>query len=110
MDYRSDSPFQYIFWIFRKPAKATSIKASGLYPDFRLKYCGKEVFFSQATLAINVCCTKFLIPSEIQRNNCNNIKCIFYFGVFQGIKFSQGFFSAIISWDSFLGGVFPGSI
>ena len=57
--------YSYIFQIFLKTTKATSIKPSGLHPDFRLIYCDKEVCFIQATLSINVCCTEFLIPSEI---------------------------------------------
>ena len=42
--------YSNIFWIFGKTTKATSVKLSGLNQDFRLKYCGKEVFFIQATL------------------------------------------------------------
>ena len=57
--------YGYIFQIFRKTAKATSIRPSGLYLDFKLKYCDEEIFFSRATLAINICCTKFLIFLEI---------------------------------------------
>ena len=50
---------------FRKTKQATCAKLFSLNQDFRLKYCGEEVFLIQASLSINICCTKFLIPSEI---------------------------------------------
>ena len=52
--------------------KASSIETCGLLPDFRLKYCDEEVFFSQATLAINV--SKFLIPSEISNTTAKELQ------------------------------------
>ena len=54
--------YSYIFQIFRKTTKAASIRPSGLYLDSKLKYCDEEIFFSQATLAINVCALNFLSP------------------------------------------------
>ena len=60
--------------MFRKTRKANSIKTSSLFPDFRLKYCGKEVIFSQATPAINV--STFLIPSKIPKTIANKTTTI----------------------------------
>ena len=37
----------------QKTTKATSVILSGLHPHFRLKYCGEEVFFIQATFHSN---------------------------------------------------------
>ena len=42
--------------------KASSINR--LFADIRLKYCGKEIFFSQATLAIKF--LNFLFPKKTQ--------------------------------------------
>ena len=50
---------------FRKTKQGTCAKLFSLNQGFRLKYCGEEVFLIQASLSINICCTKFLIPSEI---------------------------------------------
>ena len=65
--------------MFRKTRKANCIKTSRLFPDFRLKYCGKEVFSSQATLAINV--STFLAPSKIPKtiaNKTTTMKTVFF--------------------------------
>ena len=60
--------------MFRKTKKANSIKTSSLFLDFRLKYYGKEVSFSQATLIINV--STFLIPSKIPKTIANKTTTI----------------------------------
>ena len=67
-----DPSYCYIVKIFRKTTKASSIETCGLLPDFRLKNCGEEVFFRQATLAINV--SKLLIPSEISNRTAKELQ------------------------------------
>ena len=102
------SPYCFIFWMFRKTRKANSIKTSSLFPDFRLKYCGKEVFFSQATLAINV--STFLIPSKITKTIANKIQQYKrYFSnlcIFQCIYFFRGFLGGIFFWEHILESIF----
>ena len=62
----------YIFQIFRKNRKANSIKLSVFFPDFRLKYCGEEVYISQATPAINV--STIRIPLKIPNTTAKELQ------------------------------------
>ena len=68
----------------------------------------RKSFSFKPLFKLNLCCTKFLIPSEIYNNyhNCinyNNIKCSFHLRIY-----FLRVFSATFSRDSFLRGVFPG--
>ena len=81
--YRPGSSLLLYFLNFLKKTEASSIRTCGLFADIRLKYCGEEKFFIQATLAIKF--LNFLFPkkSQIQhRKNYINIKCIFRFEYF----------------------------
>ena len=100
IDYRPGSSLLLYVLNLKKTAKAGSIRTCGLFADFRLTYCGKEIFFSEARLEIKF--LNFLFPrkSQVQqRKNYNNIKCIFHFGYFPVDLFFQGFSWRRFSWE-----------
>ena len=87
--------------------ETTSNKFSGLFRDFRLKYCSEDDFFQSKLSQLMFVVVQFLFPQELhmqqrKKTKYKITKCIFLFLVFSSGFIFSGLFSETFSRVSLL--------